>query len=89
MKQFAVKVTGEWIPIRPEKAMDKPSEMVGEKVNVILRMQNTGSGQIMFAQGAPNAVAALMQELLACSGHVPLALPHKHTCTLIHIHHLN
>lgn len=43
--------------------MDKPLEMAGEKVNVILRMQHPGSGQITFAQGAPDAAAVLMQEL--------------------------
>jgi len=41
----------------------------------------------MFAQGAHDAAAVLMQEPLACSGHVGLTLPHNHT--LIHIHHLN
>lgn len=61
--------------------------MVGEKINVILYMQNTGSEKIMFAQGAPNAVAALRKEPLACSGCDPPTL--KHTHTLIHMHHLN
>lgn len=42
--------------------MDKPLGIAGEKVNVILHIQNTGSRQIMFAQGAPDATAALRQE---------------------------
>lgn len=84
-RERAVKVTEEWILLWPEKAIDKSLEMVGEKINVILYMQNTGSEKIMFAQGAPNAVAALRKEPLACSGCGPPTLKH----TLIRMHHLN
>lgn len=34
-------------------------------LNVLLCIQNTDSGQIIFAQVAADAAAALMQELLA------------------------
>lgn len=39
-RECAVRVTEEWIPVWPEKAINKPLEMVGEKINAILYMQN-------------------------------------------------
>lgn len=68
--------------------MGKSLEMVGKKESVVLHMQNPDSGHIVFAQGAPDASAALMQEPLACSDRVPPTVLHKHARMLIHIQHL-
>lgn len=61
----------------------RPLEMVDEKVNVNLHMQNTGSWQMIFAQGVPEAATEWRQEPTACSDHFPLTVPHEHTFTYI------
>lgn len=59
--------------------MGRSLEMVGKKESVVLHRQNPDPGHIMFAQGAPDASAALTQEPLARSDRGPPTLPRSHT----------